>query len=217
MKLTALSEATINDDIDWKRAARSAALSTGVGASAMGIGVMNPDDVQLDPLQEPEVQTTSKNLEDIEDIPTQSEPKSEPKLRLQVEPRSSGIDMDAIIQIESGGRPDAVNKRTGARGLTQIMKNTWPDIMRSLNVDWSWNEAFDPEKNLAAGSHYMNKMIPQYLKHYNLPVNYKTILASYNWGIGNVKKSVEKYGSQWTNHIPLETKNYIQKYERLIK
>ena len=39
------------------------------------------------------------------------------------------------------------------------------------------------------------------------------ILAGYNWGQGNLDKAITRYGSDWKNHAPAETKAYIIKIE----
>lgn len=118
------------------------------------------------------------------------------------------IDMDIIMEIESSNNPNAISP-VGARGICQIMPNTWDECCNRLNVNWDWEEAFNKEKNLKIGTYYINKRIPEMLKYYKIEDNYKNRLMSYNWGIGNVKSFYEN-----KKDIPIETKNYIKKYKK---
>jgi hypothetical protein len=124
----------------------------------------------------------------------------------------STIDVYRIVEIESSGNPLARNRRSGARGLMQIMEGTWNEITNRLGYDWSFNEAYDAEKNMTIGNYYMNTEIPRLLSHFNIPDTIETRLAAYNWGIGNLNDIYKRYGEGWINHIPSETENYIKKY-----
>ena len=62
----------------------------------------------------------------------------------------------------------------------------------------------------------MNVEIPRLLKSFNLPDTVETRLSCYNWGIGNIKKAYEKYGDDWQDALPQETKGYLMKYNKLI-
>jgi soluble lytic murein transglycosylase-like protein len=127
--------------------------------------------------------------------------------------KSNGIDMDVIFTIESSNDPKAVNKTTKARGLGQLMKPTWIEVTARLNKKWSWDDAFDPEKNRTVATYYMNKRIPAMLKHYNIPDTVVTRLAAYNWGVGNVKKAYDAGNyEKWIDKAPKETQDYIRKY-----
>jgi len=125
----------------------------------------------------------------------------------KVEPEAEkvSVDMKKIVSIESSNNPKAENERSGARGLTQIMKSTWEEIVQKMGEDWSWDEAFDREKNLAVGTYYMNVEIPRLLKHYGIADTIENRLAAYDWGVGNLQKN------EW-NDAPQETVNYIKKY-----
>ena len=126
------------------------------------------------------------------------------------------IDIDKIAQIESSNNPQAINKNSGARGLCQFMKPTWEESVTEIGCDWSWEkDVFDGEKNKIVANYYMNIKIPKMLKYYNIPDNTETRLTAYNWGIGNLNKCYQKYQDKWITHIPQETYNYIQKYNRL--
>ena len=126
------------------------------------------------------------------------------------------IDLKTIAQIESGGNPRAVNKRTGARGLYQFMPNTWAaETKKEFGKAKSFNDAFDPKISEVIAQKYLNVTIPRMLKGYNIPVNNHTILAAYNWGIGNLARTVMKFSDKWLEHLPRETQLYLRKYEML--
>jgi len=126
----------------------------------------------------------------------------------QVQQESADVDMQKIASIESSNNPRAENIRTGARGLTQIVRSTWEEVVDKMGKDWSWDDAFDADKNLAVGSYYMNTEIPRLLRHYNIEDTVKNRLVAYNWGVGNLKKiGIE--------NAPQETIDYIEKYESL--
>jgi len=122
------------------------------------------------------------------------------------------LDMDKIIQIESSGDPNAENKRTGARGLCQITRPTWEECVKLMGVNWSWDEAFDPEKNRAVGEFYANVRIPEMLRAHRIPDTIESRIVAYNWGIGHLNRTFKKYVKDYLEHIPKETRDYIRKY-----
>jgi len=105
-----------------------------------------------------------------------------------------------IIMAESSGDPKAVNKRTGAKGLMQIMDNTAKKP--GFGVD-PLEDPFDPVENVRFGTQYFNAMLDRYDN------DTVSALAAYNWGPGNVDKWRKK-GSNF-NKLPKETQNYINK------
>jgi hypothetical protein len=38
-------------------------------------------------------------------------------------------------------------------------------------------------------------------------------LAAYNWGPGNLKRTIDKHGDDWMAHIPKSTRDYVSKIE----
>jgi len=125
------------------------------------------------------------------------------------------INIDIIAKIESSNNPNATNP-SGAKGLCQLKQGAWSDVqahhpeLSKYSFEKYWNDA---DINKQFGDIYYNETLPTYLKRLKLPINLNTILAVYNFGIGNVKKLIKKYGNEsWENHLPKETKDYIQKY-----
>ena len=72
----------------------------------------------------------------------------------------------ALIKVESDFNPRARSK-ADARGLMQLTATTWRDTVGRLGVNWSFSKhAYDPEKNLEVGCHYLswlkNDFLPKY-------------------------------------------------------
>ena len=128
----------------------------------------------------------------------------------------------AIIQVESGGRADAMNCNgkieTASIGLMQI---TYPVLQEFNECDLAWAKTktqkerngyklewygrykmpdlFNPTLNRIIGEFYLRRL----KDHYGCKT-IEEILCAYNWGIGNLKK----YGLK---AAPQEVKSYIQK------
>jgi soluble lytic murein transglycosylase-like protein len=94
----------------------------------------------------------------------------------------------AIIQIESGGIPDARSSK-GAIGLMQLM----PETSSNLAV----SNPFDPKANIWGGTKYLSQLLERFRG------NLVLALAAYNTG----PEKVEKYGG-----IPPfpETRRYVR-------
>lgn len=106
-----------------------------------------------------------------------------------------GIDPNmiaAIMRTESNFNPNAVSS-AGARGLMQMMGPA------SQDVGLNWGDAFDPRKNIMAGTEYFSRKLKE------TKGNVQLALAAYNAGFG----SVQKAGMQ----IPQkqETQEYVPK------
>ncbi|ARW93137.1 transglycosylase SLT domain-containing protein [Escherichia coli] len=97
----------------------------------------------------------------------------------------------SVAITESGGNQFAISG-AGAKGLFQFMDGTARDMgLRG-------NDVFDPEKSAQAAAKYLSQLLRQN------GGDLSKALASYNWGIGNVKR----YGM---GLMPQETRNYIPK------
>ncbi len=111
----------------------------------------------------------------------------------QAQGMPSGL-LDRLLAQESRYRTDIINgtKRSsaGALGIAQFMPATAAQEMGSIAA------ALDPAKAIPAAGKYLAKLK-------NQTGNWKTAVAAYNWGVGNVlKKGIAV--------APLETKNYVQ-------
>ena len=104
----------------------------------------------------------------------------------------SGL-LTAVCRQESAGNPNAQSP-AGACGLFQFMPGTAADF--GINP-------YDPAQSADAAAKYLS----QHLSRNGGDV--AKALASYNWGPGNVNKTVERYGDNWLAHAPAETKNYV--------
>lgn len=118
------------------------------------------------------------------------------------------MDLNVIKQIESSGNPKAFNKISKARGLHQIT----PVVVKEWNnfnpkEKYADDDMFDEAINTKVANWYMNKRIPQMLKHFKHEDNDDNRLIAYNAGIAHVGKK----------QLPEETVNYIKKYKSLYK
>ena len=119
---------------------------------------------------------------------------------------------DAIMQVESGGDPHAVNKRTGAKGAFQFLDDTGEWVLHTLMKSKEKYDPFNLDQQRRIFRHYFFKyLIPKFKDP-------RLALAAYNWGEGNVARllregpdipGIEKY-------FPQETQNYINKVMGLI-
>jgi soluble lytic murein transglycosylase-like protein len=108
--------------------------------------------------------------------------------------------LDAVIQVESNWNANAVNPKSGATGLGQITQVALEDFNKFNKTKYTLEEMKDVQKNMQVTNWYLYDRIPLMLNHYKLPVTIPNILASYNFGIGNVKNN---------KPLPTETVNYI--------
>ncbi|WKC58412.1 lytic transglycosylase domain-containing protein [Borrelia sp. P9F1] len=112
----------------------------------------------------------------------------------------------SLIKAESSFKRDAVS-RPGAVGLMQVMPATAVDISRELKYyDYDLKQ---PKDNVIIGTYYLKKRIGTVGDVYKA-------LASYNAGIGNVRKWEQAYGHMprelFIEAIPFgQTRNYIKK------
>ena len=111
----------------------------------------------------------------------------------------------AIILRESSYEPDAISS-VGARGLMQVMNNTYEFINRKLNDGATFDDMFDPETNIRYGCWYIGYLS----KIFNGdPVK---IACAYHAGPNNVKLWAMNYAKDGVNltidEIPMEDTQY---------
>ena len=121
---------------------------------------------------------------------------------------ASQINLNVIKQIESSGNPLAYNKSSKAKGLYQITPICLEEYNNYHEKQVAPHELFVPSINEKVAKWYLNVRIPQMLRYFKKPLTTDNILISYNAGINYVVKG---------KRIPLETKNYINKYKKMVK
>lgn len=116
------------------------------------------------------------------------------------------INLKIVKFKESKGDPKAHNKKEDGRGLYQIN----PICLKEWNnfhpkERYTPEQLFDPNINERIASWYLEKRIPQMLRHYKKPVTVENVLMAYNGGIGHVVD----------NTVSKDAKNYAKDYIRL--
>ena len=124
----------------------------------------------------------------------------------------------AVIETESGFNKDAVSE-VGARGLMQIMPDTFKWLKSKTGEKLPDDALFEPEVSIRYGCFLLRYLLDEF-------ENEKTALAAYHAGVGRVKKWLRdpEYSDDGKTvaRIPYETtKNYTEKvmktYHRYIK
>jgi soluble lytic murein transglycosylase len=117
----------------------------------------------------------------------------------------------ALIQVESGFRPDAVSPK-GAIGLMQIMPETarWIGEQNNIRVE-SAGDLFNPGLNIQLGTLYLAYLMERFATE-------AAALAAYNGGLGNVRRWLNE--GIWdgqietANQIPFaETRAFVRKLQ----
>ena len=105
---------------------------------------------------------------------------------------------------ESSGNPDAIGDDGHAWGLGQI----WEVTMKNHRFadEWEPEDLLDADKNLQVYAAEMRRL-GKWLKRYDVD-DVRWVLASYNWGAGNVKKHLEA-GKSW-DEVPEQVKWYVE-------
>jgi len=119
---------------------------------------------------------------------------------------------DALLMTESSGNPLARNPKSGARGMGQITEIGLKDWNQEHGPDdqYTMDDMYDMQKNMRVAHWTLYERIPQFLKNSKLPQDLDHALATYNYGIGNLKES-------GIEGIPQETKDYIRKIKLLLE
>jgi len=120
--------------------------------------------------------------------------------------------MAHVVMAESSGNPDAINKKSGAVGLAQLMpgtakggkdskgRKTYAHGMYGKTLTDA--EMRDPVKNLKFASEYLTALKKTF-------GNTEDALRAYNWGPGAVKKWIKQGRPE--EKLPKETRNYVRK------
>ncbi|HEY0413652.1 MAG TPA: transglycosylase SLT domain-containing protein [Allosphingosinicella sp.] len=121
----------------------------------------------------------------------------------------------AISRQESSFDRAAVSN-AGARGIMQLMPGTAREVSGKLGIGYDFGRLTqDPSYNMMLGTSYFSTLLDQWGG--NMPL----AIASYNAGVGNVRKWVAANGDprlpgvdvvRWIEEIPFfETRNYVQR------
>ncbi len=107
--------------------------------------------------------------------------------------------LKAQARAESNFNPKAIS-HVGAKGLAQFMDPTWEE--------WGEGDPFNPEQSIKAQARYMRWLLERFDGQES---QIEKALASYNWGIGNVRKMTEWMPSELPRGVWL----YVTKILRL--
>jgi hypothetical protein len=132
--------------------------------------------------------------------------------------------LDAMVKAESGYNPNA-KSHAGAEGIAQFMPDTWKAAIRR---GWApeGSTPYDRDVALKAQRHYMDWLLqrPIVSSATSEEEKIRRALASYNAGIGNVTKAVNKARelgdeSLWEENLPRtsETIPYMDKIIQTIQ
>ncbi|MES3040571.1 MAG: transglycosylase SLT domain-containing protein [Pseudomonadota bacterium] len=109
-----------------------------------------------------------------------------------------------------------VRSSSGAMGLMQIMPRTFQEI-RSRNPTYA--DPFDPHYSIAAGIYYNRQLYKSWAHVENEDERRKFMFASYNAGLGNVRRAAKRVGNPVKYQtlepaLSAEPKHYVIKIER---
>ena len=116
----------------------------------------------------------------------------------------------AVIECESSFREDAKSS-VGACGLMQLMPETFKDICKLKDFEYTAEHIMDPDANIRCGTYYLSSM-------YRMFDDWELAVAAYNAGPGNVQKWLKN--DDYTDdgklvYIPFkETSNHVQKVSK---
>lgn len=116
------------------------------------------------------------------------------------------VSLEAIKQIESGGRADAIGDNGDSVGLYQISYICLKEYnIYHIKAPISPAELRSPESNRKVAEWYVGVRIPQMLKARGHSVTIHHILIAYNCGISCLDRT----------SLPSTTIRYLAKYEQL--
>jgi len=116
----------------------------------------------------------------------------------------------SVINIESRYDSSAISS-AGAMGLMQLKMTTALDMANILGIEIDEKLVYDVDINIRLGTKYLSYLLDMF------DGNETNALASYNWGLQNVKDwmaegNIDESGT--IINIPVkETNNYLKKYK----
>lgn len=112
--------------------------------------------------------------------------------------RTHGLPRDLLarqLYQESRYRADIITGQVkspaGALGIAQIIPKWHPTV-----------DPLDPVASIHYAARYMKQLYDQF-------GTWRLALAAYNWGPGNLKKSLQRHGGARLDQWPAETQNYV--------
>ena len=97
------------------------------------------------------------------------------------------------------------------RGLMQVQPAALETINNLYGTTYSYDDMFDPAKNVFVGIRYMRWLYRYFCKHVRAELQVPLQIMQYNWGVGNVMKwlkQTEKSNSVIDESVPNETKQH---------
>jgi len=110
--------------------------------------------------------------------------------------------LDAVESVESSGNPNAINKASGARGAFQFLPIAWKDVVQNYPEMKRYSDYEDNSMDRGISREFAKRLMELNVKRLGKKANLDNVLASYNYGIGHVRKG---------HPIPPETVDYIKK------
>jgi soluble lytic murein transglycosylase-like protein len=98
-----------------------------------------------------------------------------------------------VAKQESNFDPGAYNSGSGASGMMQIIPKWHPGV----NVT-----DLDPRDDIIYAAKYLRENHDRF-------GSWSKALAAYNWGPGNLSNAISRYPTDWLEHAPQETQNYV--------
>ena len=127
----------------------------------------------------------------------------------EVERRNIPLEIALLPFVESRYHPLAVAHSSKAAGLWQFTR--WTGRFYGLNQDWWYDARFDVYESTSAALNLLQDLHDKY-------DDWLLALAAYNWGMGNLDRSIRKAKAKgirnisfWNIRLPKETSNYVPK------
>lgn len=107
-------------------------------------------------------------------------------------------------QFDKAGNP--LTSSAGAIGAAQVMPTTAPEAAKLAGLEYDEQRyKNDKEYNKTLGKAYLKNQAEKF------DGDPEKAFAAYNAGPSRVQKLINTYGENWKDHLPEETKDYIQK------
>lgn len=124
-------------------------------------------------------------------------------------------ELKVLIALESAFNPNAISG-AGAVGYWQLMDEVATDYGLKISGANSKNKIVDERTNFIKSTTVAARYLQDRCK--NLNSNLLLMVASYNWGIGNVRNAIRRSGKAnatfWDikKYLPAETKSYVMNF-----